>query len=145
MKFTMKLFISLVSIHVSKLIYSSLYHFRLSPTISGRRSSGDSDASYHTTASFVALAREAYPHQSLLDTEKLLEDVHRYNQQMVRRSVEKKEDPPSKDLVRGKFAVGVKPSKGVQLYAIFIVHSLSQIKFNFMFRCTCTSILTFVV
>ena len=131
MKFTMVLFMSLVPTHISKLIYSSIYHFRLSPTISGRRSSGDSDASYHTTASFVALSREAYPHQSLLDTEKLLEDVHRYNQQMVRRSVEKKEDPPSKDLVRGKFAVGVKPSKGVQLYAIFIVPSLSQIEFNF--------------
>ena len=127
----MVLFMSLVLTHISKLINSSIYHFRLSPTISGRRSSGDSDASYHTTASFVALSREAYPHQSLLDTEKLLEDVHRYNQQMVRRSVEKKEDPPSKDLVRGKFAVGVKPSKGVQLYAIFIVPSLSQIEFNF--------------
>lgn len=77
-----------------------------------RRPSGDSDASFHSTASFVPLGRSRIG-EPLLDTIKLLEDVHHYTSESERRYAEEvrrnksKPDqqmpsPPSKDLVRGK-------------------------------------------
>lgn len=65
-----------------------------------RRSSGDSDASFHTTVSYVP----SFPHldQPLLDTESLLEEVHHYTQEMARKAAQNHDTPPSKDLVKGK-------------------------------------------